>query len=235
MKIVDYIDNKNITVEFLDDHHCRVHTNYPSFVKGGVKNPYDKTVCGVGYLGEGQYGAGQKDRNVYLAWMDILRRCFHPSERQAGYVGCSVVEEWHNFQNFAKWYYENSYNSFDEKLQVDKDLLYFNNKIYGPDTCLLIPERINYLIVRQWTRRGRYPIGVRKEPGCARFEARCMTDKGKETLGFFSTPEEAFIAYKKRKEEFIKEVANNYKDIIPSKVYKALLNYKVVDDTKLIA
>lgn len=234
MKIIDYVNNNNIIVEFLDEHRYKAKTSYASFLSGGTRNPYDKTVCEVGYLGEGPYGAGESDRRTYTTWMDIIRRCYCMHKHQACYDGCSVVAEWHNFQNFAKWYYENSYVIDGERLHIDKDLLYFDNKIYGPDTCLLIPERINYLIIRHAPQRGKYPIGVRKHRKSLSFEARCMTHNGKESIGFFNTPDEAFMAYKKRKEEFIKEVANEYKDKIPDKVYQALLKYEVIDDTKLI-
>lgn len=235
MKIIDYKTVGDITVEFLDDYHYTTHTRYTSFKNGQVSNPYDKTVHGIGYLGDGPYGAGADNKRMYTVWQDIIRRCYFPNiDKQNGYLGCSMVEEWHNFQNFAKWYCENSYEIDGEKLHIDKDLLCFNNKIYGPNTCILVPERINYLLIRQPGRRGKYPIGVRKHKNYSTFEARCMTYNGKESIGFFNTPEEAFLAYKKRKEEFIKEVANDYKDKIPDKVYQALLKYEVIDDTKLI-
>ena len=235
MKIIDYKNSSNVTIEFLDDYHYITHTCYASFKNGHVSNPYDKTVYGIGYLGNGPYGANANNRRIYQVWQDIIRRCYFPDvDLQNGYLGCSMVDEWHNFQNFAQWYYENSYKIDGEKLHVDKDLLYFNNKIYGPDTCVLVPERINYLLIRQPGRRGKYPIGVRKHKTYATFEARCMTHNGKESIGFFDTPEAAFCAYKKRKEEFIKEVANEYKNKIPDKIYQALLKYKVIDDTKLI-
>lgn len=234
MKIVDYKNSKSVLVEFQDGYQYRKVTNYKDFCDGAVSNPYDRTVCGIGYLGDGPYGAGKKNRKVYLIWMDILIRCYSMNDNQQCYEECSVVEEWHNYQAFAKWYYENNYNVSGENLHIDKDLLYFNNKIYGPDTCLLVPERINYLVIRHAPQRGEYPIGVRKCRNSSVFEARCRTCNGKETIGFFNTPDEAFNAYKKRKEEFIREVANEYKDKIPDKVYQALLRYEVIDDTKLI-
>jgi hypothetical protein len=235
MKIVDYETASNIVVEFLDDYHYKVHTCYTSFVSGKTKNPYDKTVYGVGFIGVGKYGGKKDHRKAYKTWSDMIQRCYCPDiEKQYGYLGCNVADEWHNFQNFAKWYYDNMYTIDGENLHLDKDLMFFNNKIYSPDTCLLIPERINYLLIRQSSCRGKYPIGVRKGRNRSRFEARCMTHNGKESIGFFDTPEEAFYAYKKRKEEFIKEIANEYKDKIPDKVYQALLKYEVIDDTKLI-
>ena len=51
----------------------------------------------------------------------------------------------------------------------------------------------------------------------------------KTYIGYFSAPEEAFEAYKRAKEEYIKEVAEKYykEGAISEKVYNALMNYEV--------
>jgi hypothetical protein len=67
-----------------------------------------------------------------------------------------------------------------------------------------------------------YPISVRKTKS-QRFTSRLNS----KHLGTFDTPEEAFQAYKVAKEEYIKEVADKWKDKITEKVYQALYNYKV--------
>ena len=46
-------------------------------------------------------------------------------------------------------------------------------------------------------------------------------------LGFFDTIEEAFNTYKIEKEKYIKQIADEYKNRIPKKLYKAMYNYKV--------
>ena len=43
----------------------------------------------------------------------------------------------------------------------------------------------------------------------------------------FNTPQEAFQAYKKFKENYIKQVADEYKEYIPQKLYEAMYNYEV--------
>ena len=48
-----------------------------------------------------------------------------------------------------------------------------------------------------------------------------------EILGYYSTTEEAFQAYKETKEAYIKEVANKWKDQIDSRVYEALMNWSI--------
>jgi hypothetical protein len=46
-------------------------------------------------------------------------------------------------------------------------------------------------------------------------------------IGLYSTPEEAFQAYKTAKESNIKETAEKWKVKIEPRVYKALISYQV--------
>ena len=46
-------------------------------------------------------------------------------------------------------------------------------------------------------------------------------------MGFFNTELEAFNAYKKAKEAFIKEQASKFKSQIDPRAYNALMNYEV--------
>ena len=106
MKIIEYNKNDDIIVEFQDEYKTKVHTSYQMFKKGNVKNPYDKTVYGVGYLGKGKYKSKIKGKQtkVYLYWKHILERCYSPYyiNKHLTYIDCYICEEWHNFQNFGK-------------------------------------------------------------------------------------------------------------------------------------
>ena len=51
--------------------------------------------------------------------------------------------------------------------------------------------------------------------------------KVRKGLGHFTTPEEAFKAYKLAKEKYIKEIADEYKDKIPYELYKSMYAYEV--------
>lgn len=73
--------------------------------------------------------------------------------------------------------------------------------------------------------RGRYPVGVYKSNN--RFGACCQVDKKSYSLGLSDTVEGAFESYKIFKEQVIKNMADEYKDKIPEKLYIALYNYKV--------
>jgi hypothetical protein len=81
-------------------------------------------------------------------------------------------------------------------------------------------------MVKRKTQRGDLPIGV--QLGFGKYVARCHVSNGKrEHLGRYTSIKDAFNAYKIRKEQYIKEVADKYKDRIPKQLYDALYAYKV--------
>jgi hypothetical protein len=231
MEIIEYNNVKDIWVKFLDNGNL-VHTGYGAFCRGGVKNSYNKTIFGIGFLGVGEYKMKENRLTTpqYSCWYDMLSRCYSKKcqEINSSYQECTVADEWHNLQNFAKWYDENYYEIKGERIHLDKDILIKGNKIYSHETCLFVPQRINNLIVKSDSTRGEYPIGVHFEKQTNKYKAQCRDNKGKtKNLGRYETLEEAFNIYKIFKEKVIKQVAEEYKDKIPEKLYDALLNYQV--------
>jgi hypothetical protein len=241
MKIIEYNNSNDIIVEFQDEYKGIKHTNYSSFKKGEVSNPYGKTIFDIGYFGVGKYN--KKDYpKIYNTWRHMLERCYDPyfiNYKRITYKDCIVCEEWHNFQNFAKWYEENYYECNNEKMHLDKDILYKGNKIYSPDYCIFVPMRINCLFTKTNVNRGKYPIGVyykfKKvdkyeyhylEVSCSILENGIKKSKVLKTLPL-DKPFQAFTVYKQFKENYIKQVANEYKNLIPKKLYDALYDYKV--------
>lgn len=227
MKIVEYNGCKDIIVEFPDDCNARVHTNYKCFIEGTVKSPYDKTVYGVGFKGVGEYDSYYDHKRAWDTWERMLRRCYDPYtiNDNITYKDCFVDSEWHNFQNFAKWFYENYYEIPGENMQLDKDIIKKHNKIYSPENCVFVPQCINSLILNKPKCRGKYPIGCYYSQG--KIASHCTTLNKTKHLGRFDTVKEAFDAYKKFKEEYIKHVADVYKPYIPIKLYNALYNWVV--------
>lgn len=236
MKIIKYNEYSDILVEFQDKHKAIVRTNYNSFKNGSVKNPYHPRVFGVGYLGQGKYEPyiNGKSTKCYIIWCSMLQRCYDPYyiNRYLTYKDCYVCDEWLCFQNFAKWYYENYYECNGETMHLDKDILCKGNKIYSPETCVFVPNNINQLFVKSNKSRGNYPIGVCWHKNANKFQAYCgVLDKnGKNKikyLGLYNTSKEAFLAYKTFKESYIKQVTDEYKDLISQKLYDVLYKYEV--------
>jgi hypothetical protein len=231
LMIIDaYYSSSEVYVRFPQGN--LVKCTYQQFSLGSVKNHYDKSVYGIGYLGEGQYKT--KDENgltdQYKSWMSMLMRCYSSKfhEKQPSYIGCTVDERWHNFQVFAKWYDENYYSVEGQRMDLDKDILVKGNKVYSPETCVFTPHFINKLFLKRSNHRGSLPIGVKKTSFGKKFEAQARKNDGtRGYIGCFNTPEEAFEAYKEHKEQIIRDIAEDYKDRIPSSLYNALITYKV--------
>lgn len=237
MKIVEYKDVDNIWVEFQDEYKEKVPTQYNNFKRGNVKNPYDKEVYGVGYIGVGKYKVSDngKHTKAYKVWHSMIKRCYDPYylNKNPTYIDCFVCDEWLNFQNFAEWYYENAYNCNNEKMCLDKDILNKGNKIYSPETCVLVPERVNTLFIKCNATRGEYPIGVTYYKNNDKLLVQCrIFENGKNKIKYLGSfplnrPFQAFYVYKTFKENYIKQVADEYKDLIPQKLYDAMYKYKI--------
>lgn len=220
MQIVRYKNSSDIDVKFLDkDKFVYKHTTYNNFKKGQIKNPYDRCIFGVGYLGEGE---AQQKTQVGYCWRGMLERCYCDRMRKmhTAYYGISTVcDEWLNFQVFAKWYNENIYHVKSERMHLDKDILIKDNKIYSPETCLIVPQRVNMLFTNK-SNRYNLPTGIKPDNN-GKYEARY---NGK-LLGVFDTIKDAELAHENAKRNAIKKVAEEYKSFIPYKVYEALINW----------
>ena len=223
--IIGYRDNKNVDIQF-EDGTTVINRSYNDILKGKVKNLNTISVYGVGYIGEGSYKTSISGKHTkdYASWKRMLGRCYSKLElkKNPTYIEVTVCEQWHNFQNFAKWHEENWKDHMDSSWDLDKDILFKGNKIYGPETCCFVPQEINLILTKSDIKRGELPIGVSKYLG--KYSVRCNS---KGHIGIYDTIEESFQAYKNIKEETIKEVADKYKVQITPDVYKALYNYSV--------
>ena len=237
MIIIKYRKAIDIDVYFPEYNWTYKGAQYTAFKNGKIKCPYERRVYGVGYFGEGEYKVYDKNgkiTRVYKTWHSMLTRCYDERyyKRNPTYTNCKVCDEWHNFQNFAKWYYDNYYEVEGERMCLDKDILIKHNKIYSPETCIFVPEKINVLFTKRQNDRGNNPIGTSLYKN-GKYQVHChllnpKTGKSKNKyLGRYDTELEAFEVYKYYKEKNIKEVADYFKKEIPNKLYDALYNYIV--------
>lgn len=136
---------------------------------------------------------------IYIKQRGMLERCYCDKFKvnHKSYTGCSVVPIWHSFMSFREWVLTQDWQG----KELDKDILFPKNKIYSPDTCVFIEQKLNCFITDSLATRGLYPIGVDFHKASGRFRSRCLsvvTGKSK-FLGYFSGPQEAheaWLAYK---------------------------------------
>lgn len=227
-KVLKYHDTFHVEIEFLLTRY-KTFTQLSCIKIGSVRDPYYPIVYNVGYMGVGNYKsrpiAGGLQCKCYKIWKEMLGRCYckkTASYKNYGARGVIVCEEWHNYQNYAKWYYT---NCPDESYCVDKDFLNKGCKIYSPETCSFIPEEINIQLTLRQSKRGQFPLGVR--PCGNKYQAQINKNSQKVPLGIFNTIEEAFFAYKTAKESHLKYLADKYKEKLPAKTYDAIINFKI--------
>lgn len=188
-----------------------------------------RLISGVGFNSVGKYKThinGIKTKS-FIAWVNMIYRCYSQKiqERYPTYIGCSVVDEWLDYQIFADWYEAQRHSSLDYHL--DKDILVANNKIYSSETCCLVPKELNAILLDHGRKRGKCPQGVYLFKQNGKFVAKLRINGKRKHLGYYVCPNEAHSAYVSAKEQYVKEKALEWKDRIESRVYDALMNWTV--------
>lgn len=228
MKIIEYNNAKDIKVEFRTG--SIVKTTYNNFKKE-VKDPLFPSVYKMGYIGIGKHkpSINCKDTSEYKTWQNVFRRCYDPYyiNKRLTYKTATVCDEWLNFQNFAEWYNKNYYELIDERVELDKDLIKKGNKVYCPEYCSFVPQSINSLLNKSDKSKRQCTIGVSFHKDTDKYQSFVCINGKQKRIGYFNTEIKAYMAYKKAKEEQIKIMANKYKQCLPLKVYKYLMDYKV--------
>lgn len=142
-----------------------------------------------------------KDCPFYTAWSNMIERCYSAKyhERKPSYLGCSVTDEWIYFSNFMQWMKTQPW----EGNTLDKDILHPGNKVYGPETCVFVSKKLNLFVIDSAASRGNFPLGVCYHKAMNKLRATCsnpFTGKN-ESLGYYTCPQDAHEAWRKRKHE----------------------------------
>jgi hypothetical protein len=227
MKIIEYKAYNNVIVEFQDDYKYKTKTNYRAFLDGLIKNRYHKSLCNVGYLGENDTCLNGKVKQSYKKWFRMMERCYYKNYMNSkAYDDCYVCETWHNYSEFEAWHDNNYYECGKEMMCLDKDILRGEEKIYSPETCMYIPQKINNFFIGS----NKEKSGASKYSHCDVYNVRISSKNGRVNLGNYKTVEEAHKVYKNFKEKMLKEIAKEYKTKyhdFPEHIYSTLCNYEL--------
>jgi hypothetical protein len=219
IQVLKYVSSDKVFCKFLNTGYTGWF-RIVNVCRGEAVDPYARTVYGVGYLGHGKY-TRKEFRNVYLAWVDMLGRCYCPSmqTRHETYSGCVVCEEWHNFQNFCEWFINNCHTKL--KPNIDKDIINPFNKTYSPENCCVSPRVINIAVICRRKSDTIFNIGLSKGSYRAQTTKRGIS----HSLGSYKKYEDAREVYVVNKNKYIRELAEEYKNEISESVYQILKNY----------
>lgn len=194
----------------------------------GLEARMKASVCGVGCMGSNldlKSIYNGKLCKIYRQWQNMITRCYSEAYHRCNptYIGCYVSDKFKDYSKWREWY--DNYQYKQDGWHMDKDLLIKSNKVYSEDTCVFLPKEINLVLVKRTASRGEHLIGVSWDNTSKAFKARVRKNKGKtEHLGCFNTEVEA-------KEAYLKELAEEYKDMLDPRAYEALQNYVVdIDD-----
>ena len=245
-RVIDYINSKNVLIEFCDDFKFQKKVTVKYMNVGKIKNPYDITICGVACLGvlpNGTIPSTTKFSKEYRVWHGMLQRCYDSKslEKYPSYVGVTVDSRWHCFANFLEdlpkienYEYWLKYDNFqldkDIKSSKEREFKTINNvidyycvgKIYSLDTCMFVPSSVNSNEVNL-RERGFYKI-TNIESGMV------QTIDYYDVLHFFSNH-----TVKKRREikVAIKErrsfIVNEYKIEFDNELYEKLIRDMIED------
>jgi len=141
--ILEKIDWSKVKVKFIQTGYITFATAQ-SIQKGNVKDKLLPIIFGVGFIGDGEFMSYSKTggtESSYITWANMIKRCYSKEQqiKQPSYVGCTVCDEWHNYQNFARWFSENK----KPNTVLDKDIILDGNKVYSPEFCSFVSPSKN--------------------------------------------------------------------------------------------
>ena len=199
--VIEYNGKDEVWIQFLDTGY--ILKSWASAIRHGkVKDPFSPRYYNIGHIGLGRFS--YKDKKIYNSWVNMLGRCY--SGRYQSYQGCTVAEEWHNFQNFAEWL-STQENWGLKNYELDKDIICSTRgKIYSSETCKIVNRRCNIAAIRiQSTNLSGHP-GVYVDTlksGELRFRVTISIDGISTYLGTYLTFNDACDAYNIAKLEYI--------------------------------
>lgn len=146
--VIEYKNCTDVLIKFDIDLYPRV-VKSKDIIRRALRARNGRTIMGTACVGEGLYLTSYSTGRAtpaYQKYTNIIERCYFPNNLvdARNYKDCRVSDEWLNYQNFARWYYQQP--GADLGFQIDKDLT--GSRIYGPEYCYLLPKEINSTIRR---------------------------------------------------------------------------------------
>lgn len=165
------------------------------------------------------------NHTFYDKWKNMLSRCYDQKlhQKHPTYVGCSVCEEWKSLSKFKEWLDQQPLERHSWPL--DKDILFTDNKVYSPETCILVPHWLNNFVIESGATRGKYMLGVYWDNQRGKFKSQVSIGEGtgkQKCLGRFTDELSAHLAWKAAKLQMIHDRKDELNQI-DHRLYDALV------------
>ncbi len=234
----------DMTLDNMDDEYVLSHKGI-TVVEGSIKPKfppgYDRN------RNESEFNYTQFDITSICrrTWRSLVHRNIYKGQ-QIYYADIEICDEWLNSQDkFIEWYMNEMpvKGKFAPHMHIDKDALQCRvpkeDKIYSPDTCILVTGSLNILLTTQNHRDHNLPVGVRAvkyktqttyQVFCQGISKNCCSSRS------FKDVKEAFIFFKMLKEyKLIYEAKEAYnKGKINKRAYDALNKFVVIDPNRIV-
>lgn len=235
--VIQYVNSGEVYAEFVDTGFV-VKCSAGNFRKGKVKDLLKKNVFGIGCIGVGEYKCRVTEKNSsctkeYQTWNAMLNRCYGANRDEGtlrNYEDCYVCDDWHNFQNFAKWCQTQPEMLFKGS-SLDKDILVDGNREYAPDKCCFVPTALNTAVTSAKHTNTTGAVGVWASG--ENFAAEITLCGKSVSIGSFDSVRKAEYMHKVVKSAYIKGLSEVYKDFISHQVYEKLQTWGLNDNTTI--
>lgn len=186
-----------------------------------TKNKYkNKKVCGEA-INDLQGEKLPNIKQLRYIWKNMVKRCVSKDyqEKHRCYKDVKICDEWLVFSNFYEW----ALLKYKDGFCLDKDILCgVGKKIYSPNTCCFIPPELNNSITSLRLNIKDENVGIYEKDG--RYYPYLSIKNSKKNLGSYTNKNDAILARRKAKKDFVYKLAYKYKDVIEDKVFNALID-----------
>lgn len=134
-----------------------------------------------------------------------------------GYLDVTISDEFKDAQKFCDWVVQQP--GWGQGYTLEKDLLIEGNREYRAEACVFVPFRVNQAIIRRTAKS----VVKKVQDG---WSVTCHVNNLKIFLGTYPTQDEAYHVYGKYQGDYIKSLANFYKNSISEVAYQALIGWE---------
>ncbi|MDF2784198.1 MAG: hypothetical protein K0S95_733 [Pantoea eucrina] len=156
-----------------------------------------------------------------LPLQDLAQKSWNSIHQRAGkaksYEDVEICDEWYTFSIFYRWFAKNH----EEGWVIDKDIIIEGNRIYSPETCLMVAPLLNSLFRRSSSKHG--IKGVYFDKRTSKYYAQIRIDGKTKQSGSSLDINYAHQHYVELRKKRLIELLERFSDCTNSYAYERLV------------